>query len=206
MPAGELSALISRKIRLRFRLARAVSSTRYVIFGPDRVEDLARRPGAASGHVVKALPDPLGGTGLGREIKQALVGFRVPMSSAISPMSSTHRQSDRTRNRISAPRPTPSTSPAMRWSAALRRKRLAGSAAPPLWPAASPPRLGRSSTSLISPPPWWQTPSSAALPRSQAAASSRTAPSPARYEASLMPRVSGRPGAQYFGGNVNIIK
>ncbi len=74
---GELSALISRKMRLRFRLARAVSSTRYVIFGADLVEDLTRRPGAAIGHVVKALPDPLGGTGLGREIEQALVGFRV---------------------------------------------------------------------------------------------------------------------------------
>jgi hypothetical protein len=49
-----------RKIRLRFRLARAVSSTRYVIFGAYLVKHLACRPGPAIGNVLKSLPDALG--------------------------------------------------------------------------------------------------------------------------------------------------
>ena len=65
------------KIRLRFRLARAVSSTWNVIFGAYLVEHLARWPGPVTYNVVKTLPDALGRTGLGRQIEQLLIGFRV---------------------------------------------------------------------------------------------------------------------------------
>ena len=57
---------------LDFRLARAVSSTRYVIFGAYLVEHLACRPRPAIGNVLKALPDALG-----RQIEQLLVGLGV---------------------------------------------------------------------------------------------------------------------------------
>jgi hypothetical protein len=59
------------------RLARAVSSTRYVIFGACLVEHVACRPGPAAGNVLKSLLDALGRTGLGRQIEQTLVGLGV---------------------------------------------------------------------------------------------------------------------------------
>ena len=80
------------------------------------------------------------------------------------------------------------------WSAALRRNVWAASAGPPLWPAASPRRPGRSSTGLISPRSWWQTPLVAAQP-SRAAASSRTARLPARSGIFLIV-----PGGKLCGG------
>src|SRR5260370_689554 len=65
------------KSRLRLRVARAVSSTRYVIFRADFVENLACRAGAAVRYILKSLPDALGRAGLGREIKKPLIGLSV---------------------------------------------------------------------------------------------------------------------------------
>src|ERR1700674_5499659 len=74
---GELSASIHWKIRLRFGIALAVSSTRYVIFGTNLVEHLTRRTGAALGGIVKPLADALDRAGFGREIEEPLIRFGI---------------------------------------------------------------------------------------------------------------------------------
>src|ERR1700674_3289285 len=74
---GEFLASIHWKIRLRFRLALAVSSTRYVIFGANLVEHLTRRTGAAFGGIFKALADAFGRAGFGRQIEEPLIGLGI---------------------------------------------------------------------------------------------------------------------------------
>ena len=58
-------------------MARAVSSTRYVIFRAYLVEHFTRRPGPAIGNIFEALPDALGRAGFRGEIEQVLIGFGV---------------------------------------------------------------------------------------------------------------------------------
>ena len=53
---------------------RSVSSTRYVIFGAESVEDFARWARAAPRNVVQALANPLAGGSLGGDIEEPLIG------------------------------------------------------------------------------------------------------------------------------------
>jgi hypothetical protein len=62
---------------VHFRVAHTVSSTRYIIFGTDFVENLTCRASPAAGDILKSLPDALGRAGLGREIEKPLIGFGV---------------------------------------------------------------------------------------------------------------------------------
>jgi hypothetical protein len=55
--------------------ARAVSSTRYVIFGAYLVQNFARRPCPAIGNVFKSLPDTLGHAGFRRQIERNKPNF-----------------------------------------------------------------------------------------------------------------------------------
>src|SRR5271166_5382944 len=64
-------------MRLRFRAARSVRSTRYAMLGTDFVEHHAGEAGATSPQIFQPLPDAFGGTGLRREVEKVLVSFRV---------------------------------------------------------------------------------------------------------------------------------
>jgi hypothetical protein len=71
---------------VHFRVARTVSSTRYIIFGTDFVENLTCRASPAAGDILKSLPDALGRAGLGREIEKLLIGFGVLHHSTTFPL------------------------------------------------------------------------------------------------------------------------
>src|ERR1700733_46631 len=71
------SALIVRQMRLRFRAARSVRSTRYAILGADFVKHCGRGAGATVPQILKPLSDALGSDRLRRKVKKVLVGFGV---------------------------------------------------------------------------------------------------------------------------------
>src|SRR5260370_22760321 len=80
-------------MRLRFRPARAVSSTRYAILCAYFVEHFTCRTGATVRYVFQTLPDAFGGTGVCRQVEQVLVGFGVLYDRGSLPV---HRQDNGT--------------------------------------------------------------------------------------------------------------
>src|SRR5271167_2375300 len=77
----------------RSRLARAASSTRYVMLRADLVEHRLGRPDSAVTEIVKSLANALTSAVLGCEIEQTLIGFGILHDRR---RLAVHRQDDRT--------------------------------------------------------------------------------------------------------------
>ena len=76
-PASDSSAGMARNKSLRSRAARFVSSTRYVIFRAQTVEDFAHRARSAPRDILQPLPDPLAGIRLGRDVEEPLIRYGI---------------------------------------------------------------------------------------------------------------------------------
>jgi hypothetical protein len=64
-------------MRLEFRAARSVRSTRYAVICADLIANVRCPARATVPEILETLPDALGGIRFRREVKQALVGFGI---------------------------------------------------------------------------------------------------------------------------------